>query len=105
MKTTFPIPSEEHEEIIREMARIIEKHFSQKIAFIILFGSFARGDWVYDYSMEEGTAREYASDYDLLILTKTGKLGTSVMGMDLENGIKRKLSSFYEVNRKHGIVR
>jgi predicted nucleotidyltransferase/HEPN domain-containing protein len=39
--------------------------------FIILFGSYARGDWVEDvYVGEDGTTYEYKSDYDLLIVVE-----------------------------------
>jgi predicted nucleotidyltransferase len=33
---------------------------------IILFGSYARGDWVEDYQEKY----EYVSDFDILIITK-----------------------------------
>lgn len=46
-----------------------------KIAFIILFGSFARGDWVSDSYRKDGILYEYASDYDLLVLTRQLKHG------------------------------
>ncbi|MDD5699502.1 MAG: HEPN domain-containing protein [Victivallaceae bacterium] len=37
--------------------------------FIILFGSYARGDWVEDrYTAEDGITYEYKSDYDLLVV-------------------------------------
>ena len=36
---------------------------------VILFGSFARGDWVHDIYKEDHITYEYASDYDLLIIT------------------------------------
>jgi HEPN domain-containing protein len=39
--------------------------------FIILFGSYARGDWVEDvYVGEDGTTYEYKSDYDLLVVVE-----------------------------------
>jgi predicted nucleotidyltransferase/HEPN domain-containing protein len=39
--------------------------------FIILFGSYARGDWVEDkYVGDDGTLYEYKSDYDLLVIVK-----------------------------------
>jgi HEPN domain-containing protein len=37
--------------------------------FIILFGSYARGDWVEDvYKGEDGITYEYKSDYDILVI-------------------------------------
>ncbi|MDD5728758.1 MAG: nucleotidyltransferase domain-containing protein, partial [Victivallales bacterium] len=39
--------------------------------FVILFGSYARGDWVEDKSIgEDGNLNEYRSDYDILIVAK-----------------------------------
>lgn len=38
---------------------------------IILFGSFARGNWVNDRYIEDGTVFEYKSDYDLLVVVDT----------------------------------
>jgi predicted nucleotidyltransferase/HEPN domain-containing protein len=39
--------------------------------FIILFGSYARGDWVEDVHVgDDGTTYEYKSDYDLLIVVE-----------------------------------
>jgi HEPN domain-containing protein/predicted nucleotidyltransferase len=38
---------------------------------IILFGSFARGDWVEDRYTEDGILYEYKSDYDILVVVDT----------------------------------
>ncbi len=40
------------------------------IEMVILFGSYARGNWVEDIYTEKGTIYEYRSDYDILIVTK-----------------------------------
>ena len=37
---------------------------------IILFGSYARGNWVEDKYKENGTTYEYKSDYDLLVIVE-----------------------------------
>lgn len=39
--------------------------------FVILFGSYARGNWVEDRYAEDGITYEYKSDYDILVLTET----------------------------------
>ena len=47
---------------------IILKHLPAKM--IILFGSYARGDYVeQDYTQENGTTYGYASDFDILVVT------------------------------------
>lgn len=40
---------------------------------IILFGSHARGDWVEDTQREGGAVFEYASDFDIYVLTRLVK--------------------------------
>ena len=40
---------------------------------IILFGSYARGNWVEDRYQENGTTFEYISDYDVLVVLDTEK--------------------------------
>jgi predicted nucleotidyltransferase/HEPN domain-containing protein len=86
MKTTFPEKSKDHEEKIRQISDIIVSCGKDKIAFVILFGSFARGTWVFDRYSEGMILYQYASDYDFLIITKTGKQAT-----DLESGSASRL--------------
>ena len=50
MKVKLPKKSKEHAAVINEIKNIILADYQDRIAFIILFGSFARGDWVYDYN-------------------------------------------------------
>lgn len=47
---------------------------SRSVEMIILFGSFARGDWVEDKYVENGTTYEYKSDYDLLFVVKSEEM-------------------------------
>jgi predicted nucleotidyltransferase/HEPN domain-containing protein len=44
-----------------------------EIEMIILFGSYARGNWVEDKYVENGRTYEYKSDYDLLIILSDDK--------------------------------
>jgi predicted nucleotidyltransferase len=64
---------------------------------VILFGSFARGNWVFDRYSEDGILYEYASDYDFLIITKTVKQANGTSAFDLERKIDQELS-------KHGLI-
>lgn len=45
-----------------------------KPEFVILFGSYARGDWVADKYVEDHKTYEYKSDYDILIIVKSEKI-------------------------------
>lgn len=40
---------------------------------VILFGSFARGNWVADTYKQGHITYEYKSDYDILVITETKK--------------------------------
>lgn len=56
----------------RELRLIVETITAHAdVELIILFGSFARGDWVEDSYVEGHTTYEYRSDYDLLVVTDT----------------------------------
>ena len=72
MKTALPSKSRAYQQTIEKIKDIILEKGEKKIAFIILFGSFARGDFVYDSYIEDGIRYSYASDFDILIITKTG---------------------------------
>jgi HEPN domain-containing protein/predicted nucleotidyltransferase len=37
---------------------------------IVLYGSFARGDWVKDRTNEDGVVYEYCSDFDIMVVTE-----------------------------------
>jgi predicted nucleotidyltransferase len=90
MKTSIPAKSKDHEARIREISEIIVNASKDKIAFVILFGSFARGNWIRDRYLESGITYEYASDYDFLVITKTGKQANGSSAFDLERKIKKE---------------
>jgi uncharacterized protein len=69
LKTGFDhIPADKKSEI-QEIVDTIRQRFPAEM--IILFGSFARGDWVDDKYTENGTVYEYKSDYDILVVFVT----------------------------------
>ena len=87
MKTTLP----ERSLVIKErLDRIIEEIIAcqkDKIAMIILFGSYARGNWVRDEYVKDHVTYTYQSDLDLLLILRKGKYA----GIGLEGKIKKKL--------------
>jgi HEPN domain-containing protein/predicted nucleotidyltransferase len=101
MQTSLPIKSRQHQRIIDDICQSILSKHQDKIAFIILFGSFARGDWVYDTYMEDHITYEYASDYDFLILTKKAKHGSGYQATRLENAIGKSLNRFKRSYKSH----
>jgi predicted nucleotidyltransferase/HEPN domain-containing protein len=44
---------------------------------VILFGSYARGDWVEDTYVEDGITYEYASDFDILVIVRSNRIVNS----------------------------
>lgn len=57
-----------------DLNRIVELvREAEDVEMIILFGSHARGDWVEDTQREGGAVFEYASDFDIYVLTRLAK--------------------------------
>ena len=107
MNATLPERSKAHAEILYLMRdKILENHQDQ-IAFIILFGSFARGNWVYDYYREKlpdgssGAYLEYASDYDVLIVTRKMRKGMGRLANQLKWAIEATLEPLFPIHRPH----
>jgi predicted nucleotidyltransferase/HEPN domain-containing protein len=71
-KSLAHLPKRKREEI-RYITKLIRKQ-SKYAEMIILFGSFARRDWVEDVYVEDNITYEYKSDYDILVITKTRKI-------------------------------
>ena len=90
MKTTLPerslVIKERLERIIEEILKIRKG----KIAMIILFGSYARGDWVSDEYVEDNITYTYQSDIDLLIILRKENYGRS-FALRMEDQIEKRL--------------
>lgn len=69
MKTSLDHLPERHQENLGVIKEIIIEKVNPEM--VILFGSYARGDYVEkDYTHEDGITYEYNSDYDILIVTE-----------------------------------
>jgi predicted nucleotidyltransferase len=57
---------------VNELATITETILKEldDVQMIILFGSYARGNWVEDVCSEKDYTYEYKSDFDILVVTK-----------------------------------
>lgn len=90
MKTTLhkrsKIIQEKLDSIVKEILTVAE----DKIATIILFGSYARGDWVNDEYQEGHITYSYQSDIDLMLLLKKGKF-IGPAGSRITNKIEKRL--------------
>ncbi|MHC5055046.1 MAG: HEPN domain-containing protein [Planctomycetota bacterium] len=65
MKTDLSYLPPEDQDALRNIAERICEAVPAEV--IILFGSYARGDWVADRYTEGGVLYEYISDYDILV--------------------------------------
>ncbi len=61
------LPKEKQEELQIIIAKIAEMIAPE---MIVLFGSYARNEWVEDSYVEDGITYEYQSDYDLLVVVE-----------------------------------
>ena len=91
MKTELPARSKEHKPILNDITDVIVSTDKDKIALVILFGSFARGDWVYDSYTENYIRYTYASDYDILVVTKRKKHGSGYPAINLKYKINARI--------------
>jgi predicted nucleotidyltransferase/HEPN domain-containing protein len=69
MKTSIEHLPEEKQADVHEIVEAVKHRFPAEM--IILFGSFARGDWVDDRYTDNGTIYEYKSDYDILVVVNS----------------------------------
>jgi uncharacterized protein len=67
-KSLAHLPKHKREEL-QEITSIIKEN--AEVEMIILFGSYARGNWVEDIYTEGHITYEYKSDYDILVIVKT----------------------------------
>ena len=66
---------------------------------IILFGSYARGDWVEDKYEENGTTFEYRSDYDILVVVNDEEKANKIKpAKRLKDKIKRNVELSAPIN-------
>ena len=70
MKTSLPERSEHVAEKLAAITEIVREVVSDDLVMLILFGSYARGDWVQDRYVEDGITYTYESDFDLLVVTE-----------------------------------
>lgn len=75
---------------LKLITRIILDKFPEA-EMIILFGSYARGTWVEDSYVEDKVIYEYASDFDILLITKDQKIASQARKQTfVEQAIEKK---------------
>lgn len=70
MKTSLPQRSEHVAEQLAAITSVIRELVGDDLVMLILFGSYARGDWVRDRYVEDNITYTYESDFDLLVVTE-----------------------------------
>ena len=70
-KSLIHLPQYKRDELKR-IVKIIRRQFPSA-HMIVLFGSYARGQWVEDTYTEGHITYEYISDFDILVLTRLKK--------------------------------
>lgn len=76
---------------VNELATITETILKEldDVQMIILFGSYARGNWVEDVYSEKDCTYEYKSDFDILVVTKYAEAANNP---DLQHKVEGKLN-------------
>src|ERR1700722_1593989 len=72
MKTSIAHLPKEKQDLIAFIVKIIVDRVDPEKG--ILYGSYATGKWVEDEYYEDGHQMDYKSDYDFLVITKSGDL-------------------------------
>ncbi|WP_375358852.1 HEPN domain-containing protein [Candidatus Tisiphia endosymbiont of Neophilaenus lineatus] len=96
MKTTLPSRSLVIKEKLDNIVKEILDVGKSKIAMIILFGSYARGDWVQDIYQQEHITYSYQSDFDLLLILKKGKYAGH-QARELQYTIEKRLDKKFPI--------
>lgn len=91
MKNTLDHLPEDKQEELNDLVSTIKKLVRAEM--IILFGSYARGDWVEDRYKEGGTTYEYKSDFDILIVLDTeGRAAGKGVGKKWRRKIRQNMN-------------
>ncbi len=91
MKRSLPPRSRHQAARLREITGVIRELVGDDLAMLILFGSYARGDWVEDCYVEGHITYTYQSDFDLLIVTESRSSATQAGEARLARVIRQRL--------------
>ncbi|PZV77560.1 HEPN domain-containing protein [Algoriphagus aquaeductus] len=76
------LPKPKQEEIAKALDIILKIANPEKV---ILFGSYAKGKWVDDITMEDGITFHYQSDFDFLVVIKDDSIKEFELKSKIEN--------------------
>ena len=93
----LPKHKQDELEIIKNI--ILEK--ITDVRMIVLFGSYARDEWVEDTHTEGCVTHVYESDYDILVITKTKK---SADDYNAQDRVEKAIEATQKVKTPYGII-
>jgi HEPN domain-containing protein/predicted nucleotidyltransferase len=91
MNRELPERSKHMEERLAEITAVIRELLGDDLAMLVLFGSYARGDWVNDRYTEDRTTYTYESDFDILAVTEDRAHATMRGEALLRDAVGRRL--------------
>ena len=92
------LPQVKQEEL-EELTNVLSSF--KLVEMVILFGSYARGNWVEDSYFEKGTTYEYRSDFDILVVLTHEDLKQKFR---IEDKIKAELITTGKVNTPVSLI-
>jgi predicted nucleotidyltransferase/HEPN domain-containing protein len=98
-KSLSHLPQEKQDELERIKDIILEK--IGDVRMIVLFGSYARGQWVEDIHTEGHTTHVYESDFDILVTTKSKKTAED---SDLHDRVEKAIEATKQVQTPYSII-
>ena len=98
-KTLAHLPEHKQKEL--EMIKDIILEKIEDVRMIVLFGSYARGEWVEDIHTEGHTTHVYQSDFDILVTTKTKKVAESYNAHDR---VEKAIEATKQVKTPYSII-
>ena len=93
------LPEHKQAELMLIKDIILEK--IPDVRMLVLFGSYARGDWVEDIHTEGHTTHVYESDFDILVTTKTKKVAESP---DAHDRVEKAIEATKQVETPYSII-
>jgi len=98
-KSLSHLPKDKQAELELIKALILEK--VPDVRMVVLFGSYARGNWVEDIHTEGHTTHVYESDFDILVATKSKKTAND---SDLHDRVEKAIAATKSIKTPHSII-
>ncbi len=95
--THLPQLKQDELELIKDI--ILDK--IPDVRIIVLFGSYARGNWVEDIHTEGHTTHVYESDFDILVATKSKKTAED---SDAHDRVEKAIEATKQVQTPYSII-